>query len=324
MTRPIEVLYEHPHWFQPLFAELGRRGYPHRAVHVDEHRYRPALSAAAAAEHPLVFNRMSPSAWKRGHAAAIHYTAGYVAHLERAGVPVVNGARTFALEVSKAGQLSLLSHLGLPAPRAVVVARPELLPVVARELVFPLLVKPNVGGSGAGIVRFDDAAALADAVARGAVSGGLDGTWLLQEYHPPRERSIIRVETLAGRYLYGIRVHLGEEAGFDLCPADICRSAAGEALDTPACPVDAQKRGLTVEGYTPPAEIVAQVERIAQASHLDVGGIEYLHSARDGGTYFYDINALSNFVADAPRVVGLDPTARLVDYLVARAQGRGP
>ena len=36
---------------------------------------------------------------------------------------------------------------------------------------------------------------------------------------------------------------------------------------------------------------------------------------RDGQPRFYDINALSNFVADAPRVVGFDPFARLADYL---------
>jgi hypothetical protein len=32
----------------------------------------------------------------------------------------------------------------------------------------------------------------------------------------------------------------------------------------------------------------------------------------------YDVNALSNFVADAPNVVGFDPFARLADYLEAR------
>jgi hypothetical protein len=84
--------------------------------------------------------------------------------------------------------------------------------------------------------------------------------------------------------------------------------------------VEARKSGLTVEAYTPPAEVVAAVERIAQATHLDVGGIEYLESERDGQRYYYDINALSNFVADPVRVVGLDPTARLVDALIARAR----
>jgi hypothetical protein len=34
---------------------------------------------------------------------------------------------------------------------------------------------------------------------------------------------------------------------------------------------------------------------------------------------YYDINALSNFVADAPRVIGFDPHARLVDFLEEEA-----
>ena len=76
----------------------------------------------------------------------------------------------------------------------------------------------------------------------------------------------------------------------------------------------------SVEGYTPPQEIVADVLRIAQTAHIDVGGIEYLISERDGRLYFYDINALSNFVTDAPRVVGFDPVPVFVDYLVARAK----
>jgi hypothetical protein len=56
-----------------------------------------------------------------------------------------------------------------------------------------------------------------------------------------------------------------------------------------------------------------------EAAKIDVGGVEYLIDARDGQLYYYDINALSNFVADAPRVVGFDPTARLVDYLERKA-----
>ncbi len=42
---------------------------------------------------------------------------------------------------------------------------------------------------------------------------------------------------------------------------------------------------------------------------IDVGGVEYIIDDRDGQRYYYDINALSNFVADAPRVVGFDPFA---------------
>jgi hypothetical protein len=41
---------------------------------------------------------------------------------------------------------------------------------------------------------------------------------------------------------------------------------------------------------------------------------------RDGSIVYYDINALSNFVADAVNVVGFDPFGRLVDYLEKRAK----
>jgi hypothetical protein len=62
-----------------------------------------------------------------------------------------------------------------------------------------------------------------------------------------------------------------------------------------------------------------ELERISRAARLDVGGIEYLVDDRDGRHYYYDVNALSNFVADAKNVVGFDPFARLADYLELRA-----
>ncbi len=315
-SRPIAIFYEHPNWFEPLFAELARREISHVKLDAGRHSFDPASDEE---DFSLVFNRMSPSAWKRGRGEAIFYTRDYLAHLESRGVPVFNGSRVFALETSKALQVSLLEGLGLPVPRTRVVDQPSLLLRAARELHFPLVIKPNVGGSGAGIVRFDGFLELVSAIDAGRICGGLDGTLLLQEFHPPRGSAIARVETLEGRYLYGIRIHLADGAGFDLCPADVCKTVDGEDLVSAACPVGAAKAGLTVEAFEPPAEIIRQVERIAQAAGLDVGGIEYLESARDGRPYFYDINALSNFVADPVRVVGFDPTERLVDALAARA-----
>ncbi len=318
---PIVVYYEHPHWFEPLFDELQRRDIPFRRLEADRHRFEPSLPASRNG-HALLFNRMSPSAWKRGHGGTILYTLHYLAWLEARGMPVFNGLAAFTTETSKALQVSLLERLDLPVPRTRVVNHPHLLAEAAEGLIFPLLVKPNIGGSGAGIVRFDTPGGLRAAVTAGEIDGGLDRTLLLQEYHPPLHDSIVRVETLEGRYLYGIRVHLARDAGFDLCPADICRTVEGETLESAACPADARKSGLSVERYDPPSWIVAAVEKIAVAAGLDVGGIEYLESTRDGRHYFYDINALSNFVADPVRVVGFDPTERLVDALVARAGGR--
>jgi len=321
--RPIVVYYEHPHWFNPLFTELERRDLPHFRLDASRHRFDPGSLPAGNGDAPLLFNRMSPSAWKRGRGASIFYTLQYLAYLEAVRAPVVNGIRAFQYEVSKSLQVALLHGLGLPVPRTRVVSDPAQLLPSAAELDFPLLIKPNVGGSGAGIVRTEDEEALALAASRpGGPDPGLDGTILLQEYHPPRGHSIVRIETLEGRYLYAIRVHLGPDGGFDLCPADICSTPDGQVLSSSACPAGAQKAGLTVERFDPPAEMISAAERIAATAHLDVGGIEYLESERDGRSYFYDINALSNFVADPLRVLGFDPTARLVDALAARAEVR--
>jgi hypothetical protein len=74
-----------------------------------------------------------------------------------------------------------------------------------------------------------------------------------------------------------------------------------------------------VEGYTPPREVIEAVERIMEVAGIEVGGVEYIVDDRDGRLLYYDINALSNFVADAPRVVGFDPFARLADFLIEEA-----
>ncbi|WP_245896784.1 hypothetical protein [Sphingomonas fennica] len=67
-----------------------------------------------------------------------------------------------------------------------------------------------------------------------------------------------------------------------------------------------------------PAEpLRAAAEAIARAAHLDVGGVEVMIDDRDGTPRFYDINALSNFVAKPLDVLGWDPHEKLVDRLEA-------
>jgi hypothetical protein len=314
-NKPIGVYFEHPDWFRPLFAELDRRGIDVERIDAASHSYDPGDDTAPWS---LVFNRASPSAYLRGHAQATFHTLHWLRHLERLGVPVVNGSDVYALELSKTNQLDLLASLGLRYPRARTINNPAVALDAARELRFPVLVKANVGGSGAGITRYDTSQGLAAAVAAGDVRLGVDGVALVQECAPLRRGHITRVETLGGEYLYAINV-FPATGSFDLCPADACQTTTGVELVRGACAVDAPKTGLRVEGATPPREIVAEVERIARAARLDVGGIEYLVDDRDGQHYFYDINALSNFVADAPNVVGFDPFVSLVDYLVDRA-----
>jgi biotin carboxylase len=313
--RPIAIYYEHPDWFRPLFAELDKWKVPYVRLDAARHRFD---ASDGPPPYSLVFNRMSPSAYLRGAGNAIFYTLHYLAHLKRHGVRVINGYDAYVTETSKALQLALLQQLGLPHPKARVINNAAEALAAAQGLRFPVILKPNIGGSGAGIRRFETAEQLEQAAKAGALDLGIDHTALVQEYIPAADQRIVRVEVLGGRYLYAIRIYTSGES-FNLCPADVCQTIGGAELVRAACPVDAPKNNMRVEGYTPPPEIVTQVECIMQAAHIDVGGVEYMIDERDGRLHFYDINALSNFVADAPRVVGFDPFARLVDYLEAEA-----
>lgn len=314
---PIAVYHEHPDWFRPLFAELDRRGIPFVRLDAAAHRYDPSERGVP---YSLVFNRASPSAYLRGHGQSTFHTLHWLRHLERIGVPIVNGSTTYGYELSKAAQLDALLVLGLPFPRSRVINDPSQALDAAADLRYPVLVKANIGGSGAGITRYETSDALRDAVAGGGVSLGVDGVALVQESAPLRNGHITRVETLGGKFLYAINVFPAAES-FDLCPADACQTTSGVELVGAACAVDAVKSGLRVEGFIPTPEIIEQVERIARFTGLDVGGIEYLVDDRDGKHYYYDVNALSNFVADAPNVIGFDPWTPLVDYLEARIAG---
>jgi biotin carboxylase len=263
------------------------------------------------------------SAYLRGGVQGIFFTLAFLGHLERLGIPVVNGRMGFTYETSKALQLTLLESLGLPYPRSRVINHASMAVQAARGLRFPVVVKANIGGSGAGITRYENLEDLTRAAAEDRIKLGIDHTALVQEYIPARGGHITRVETLGGKYLYAIKVHTTGDT-FNLCPADICQRSDGVELARSACPIDAPKTGLKVEGYAPPAQVIDACERIMQTAQIDVGGIEYIVDDRDGRLMYYDINALSNFVADAVNVVGFDPFAKLVDYLEARAYDHSP
>jgi glutathione synthase/RimK-type ligase-like ATP-grasp enzyme len=302
MTPDLAVYFEHPRWFEPLWAALDRRGVAYARLQADSHTY--GLDASAPA--PVILNRMAMSAPQRsqgGH--PLFYTAALLDHWEGQGIRVVNGSRPFGYDLSKARQLNLFRSLGLPVPATHVIHRAADAPAAAAGLRFPVLVKVNIGGSGRGIEKFDTAVDLASAAAEGRLEMGVDGVALVQEAAPKRGDVVTRLETLGGRFLYAIDVRVEGET-FDLCPADVC------VVGSP----------VTITRAEPAPELIAAAERIAEASGLDVGGVEFLIDDRNGEALFFDFNGMSNFVADAPNLLGFDPHERLVDFLLDQTQAR--
>src|SRR5260370_7702648 len=113
-SKPLAICYEHADWFRLLFVEVDSRGINYVKLDPSCHSYDPA---SAARDFSLFFNRMSASAYLRGNSQGIFFTHSYLAHLEAAGVRVINGSRAFEIETSKARQLQLLNSLGLSLPK---------------------------------------------------------------------------------------------------------------------------------------------------------------------------------------------------------------
>jgi D-alanine-D-alanine ligase-like ATP-grasp enzyme len=203
-------------------------------------------------------------------------------------------------------QADIFEELEYPYPRARVIHHSRLAVQASEGLNFPVLVKPNVGGSGSGILKLDSLEELELAARTGALDLGIDHTALVQEHLQAKGGYIVRVEILNGEYLYALRLPVSEES-FNYCPADGCN------IDNP---------DLAVDVYTPPDEVIAEVKHILAASRADLGSVEYLIDEADDRVYYYDINPLSNFVADARQVLGFDPNVAFVDYILERAAGQ--
>lgn len=316
MTTPdLVILYEHPEWQKPLFAALERR-----KVRFETLDLKKAAFVAGEVPARLVFNQASPSAYVRGNARAVPLALAYLEALEGADVQVLNGARAFALELSKTTQAALIARCGLRTPRSLAFNDVDALAsLLSRETSWrwPALLKPEQGGSGARIAKVSSLDELRDHVAKTRGIWEPDGLLLLQEYfeHDPA-RGIVRMEFMDGELLYAMRVV--SHGRYNLCPSEVCNPLDGEGH----CEIPAAAPTKPVEFYSfkdvPPAA-VEEGKRIVAAAGIDIGGIEFLeHGGAGGERVYYDVNANSNLRAPIALEHGFDPFDRVAAWLDAK------
>lgn len=300
------VLYEHPEWQKPLFAALERRGVRFAAFDLKQGAFDPD----AVPEAKLYFNQASPSAYVRNHTRAVPLCLSLMRSLETAGARVLNGSRAFALELSKSAQCALMTRLGIEHPRSLAFNDVEAA-LAAWRGDWPLLVKPEQGGSGARMFLLHDPDELRRLLRDQPSLWWPDNLLLLQEYFPvDAAKGIVRMEFLGGELLYAMRVV--SHGAFNLCPSEVCNPGDGSAGH---CEIPAAK---PVEFYPyadVPREAVETGRRLVREGGLDVAGIEYLE-AGDGRRIFYDVNANSNLRRPIGEAFGFDPFERVVDYLI--------
>jgi len=305
MTPDLVVIHEHPEWQRPLFAALDRRGVRYAPFDLKRAAFRVDRLPAAR----LYFNQASPSAYVRGNTRAVPLCLALLRALEERGARVLNGARAFALELSKTAQAAMLERLGLMSPRTVVFNDVAAAREAARDLPWPCLLKPEQGGSGARMFLLETPDDLERLLALQPDLWAPDNLLLLQELVPhDRERGIVRLELVGGELLYAMRVV--SHGRFNLCPSETCNPETGEgecALPIAAPPVE-----FYACPEVDPRTFVA-VRAFARAGQLDVAGIECIETP--AGPVFYDINANSNLrVPIGLAYGGFDPFERVVDY----------
>jgi hypothetical protein len=212
---PIGILYEHPQWFTPLFAELDRRGLPYEKLDATRLRLRTGRPRAVA----LVGRQPhEPSAWTRGHGPAIFHTLHYLPYLD-ASARRSQRLRAYELELSKARQASLLAELGIAHPRTRVVADPTASRPRPSELRLSVLVKTEHRRQR----RRHHRRSVARASSPEASARRPDRRHACSSRSscPRRGDAIVRYEILDGESSIAIRILL-LPGSFNLCPADYC------------------------------------------------------------------------------------------------------
>ena len=312
MQPDLIVIYEHPEWQKPLFSALERRGIRYGSYDLKRNAFDPSRVPQAR----LYFNQASPSAYVRGNTRAVPLALALLRSLEQGGARVLNGARAFALELSKSAQAALMRHLGIDHPRTVAFNDAEAA-LELWEAGWPALLKPEQGGSGARMYLLHSADEFRRLLRDQPELWIPDHLLLLQEYFPTdAARGIVRMEFLGGELLYAMRVV--SHGAFNLCPSEVCNPADGGAGH---CEIPAAAPVKPVEFHPfpeVPPEAVEAGQRLVSAGSLDVGGIEYLES--DGRRIFYDVNANSNLRKPIGEFFGFDPFDRVASWLEAQVR----
>ncbi|MCC5854179.1 MAG: alpha-L-glutamate ligase [Idiomarina sp.] len=312
----IVVLHENEEWLVPLRAEFDSRGREFREWFLD-------TGAVAFDEAPtpgVYYNRMSASSHTRGHRFAPELTRMALTWLEQHPVTVVNGTSALYLEVCKLSQYAALQRAGVQVPRThAVVGRQALLTVAKAFADWPLIVKPNRGGKGLGVMRFDEYAQLENFVTSAAYEEPLDGIWLVQEYIRPKGERITRCEFVGREFVYAVNVDTRD--GFELCPADVC--AVDDAFCPTFCPTaenTEQPAKFTLTDHLDGHLLLTKLHNFMHDARVDVAGIEVIER-EDGELFVYDVNTNTNYNQAAERAAGARQTGMgaLADYLISLA-----
>jgi hypothetical protein len=202
----------------------------------------------------------------------------------------MNDHRALALEINKVAQYASFNAHGIETPRTIAAVGEIAIKEAARSFPpGPLILKPNRGGKGQGVARYDTVDALIDLASSAHFEAPIDGVSLVQEYIDAPLPFITRAEFVGGRFLYAVRVDTGN--GFELCPAEAC--AADGAVRPKFEIID------SIDG-----DLIARYESFIAANGTEIAGIEFITDLH-GRNFTYDVNTNTNYNPEAEARAGI-------------------
>lgn len=291
----IYILHENTEWVLPLREAMEDMDLPYEEWFLDE----GIVDLLETPPEGVFYNRMSASSHTRDHRFAVELTGPVLAWLQRHGRRVVNNRKALQLEVRKFEQYLALQAHDIPTPRTIAaVGRKEVIEAARRMNEEPFILKPNRGGSGAGVQLFENISALEHFLDSADPAFSLDGVYLVQEYISPADGHIVRTEFIGGEFYYAVQVDASD--GFELCPADNC------GPDDSFCPTseqtsDSRNKFSIVPDYKNPD--IPKYEEFLAANGMEIAAIEYVKDA-NGNRYVYDVNTNTNYNRAAEQRAG--------------------
>jgi hypothetical protein len=304
-TADVVILHENDEWLPPFRDALTAAN-----IAFDEwHLASGSVDLSSVPPDAIYYCRMSASAHTRGHLHAPALAQAILNWLEQHGREVLNGSRALYFETSKIAQYTALEAAGIATPATVAtVGGQALVEAAERFNRWPVIVKPNRGGKGLGIQRFEDLAGVkAFATDPASLSDSVDGVWLLQELFETSDGTITRAEFIDGRFHYAVKVATG--GSFELCPAE-------------ACDIDERPRFAVTNDVSD--SLIAGFEAFLADNDIAIAGIEFARTV-DDRVLTYDINTNTNYNPAAELAAGVESgPARLATALADRLSCRAP
>lgn len=316
LEQGIYILHENEEWLPPFREAFKRAGLNFGEIDLSK----GAINLDKEPPKGVFWSRMSASSHTRGHAFAKDYARAIFAWLARYNRRIVNPLSVLELEVSKVAQYLALNSAGFRTPKTLAAFGKADLRELARTLQAPFIIKHNQGGKGLGVRLFESFAEFEKCLNSSEFEQSADGIYLAQEYVKSKAPFITRIEFIAGKFHYAVRVDTSD-GGFELCPAEACEIERKPKLAAAACDIGA-KFSLRDE-IKADFPLVKKLENFLQAHKIEIAGVEFIENLQNE-LVVYDINTNTNYnkaLEDALRAQGLQGAAdRVVEFLNAEFQ----